>query len=138
MTYDFIDEETGEQAEVTMSMHEAVPFGEVVVLEGRRLRRIMGNPQVRVAKSLHFESNRVRPWAGLAEGYHSSFNEYGAPQFGSGDEVARFCKASNGEFSYNKDIDFDRTSGNGKDPRKKQEDRREARRSSIGHRTEAF
>lgn len=70
--YDFEDVETGEHVSIHQSMHDAVHFGEVVEIAGRKLRRLiqMGQPPIVRAGVTHV-SNSLPEWTPGAHSYEA-------------------------------------------------------------------
>lgn len=87
--YCFVDEATGEPVEHYLPMAEAPRIGDVVEIEGRRLRRLVSPLQYDTEnlERWRFESISAPPWAPGAPSYNP---ESGAPRFSSRAQVREF------------------------------------------------
>ena len=76
MTFDFIDVETNEPVELWLKMSEAPKLDEVIEYEGRRLKRVVSQPQIN-KEFKPYVSRNVQP--GLAIKHGAKVNEKGHP-----------------------------------------------------------
>jgi len=95
--YAFEDVDTGEVISIYQSMHDAVPFGHEVVLEGRKLRRLAecGQSPI-VSKGVAHVAHSLPEWSPGAHSYEAD----GTPRFDGQRDIDAFQKA-NPQFTHN-------------------------------------
>lgn len=97
-TYDFIDEETGEGAEVFFAIADRPKLGQVIRHEGRRLKRVMVCPNLNPIRNFEFVS-RALPKENLKNPAWPC-DELGRPRFKNKREVVEYTARSEGKAAW--------------------------------------
>lgn len=100
--YEFVEEGTGQPVEAFLPMAEAPEFGQVIELDGRKLRRVVSLPQPPCIDK-GFVSRQPAKWHPDAPAH----DEKGHAVFANRQQAREFCKKNNGDGLASASFDVD-------------------------------